>query len=151
MDNTDSDFKDASPKIAGIKTVLPDYSLAWQINKCFGMNFALNLEWEKIGIENLISKHRHYYCLFEDVELNWHIIKNKGTNAYFFQSKPLFDYFLICNGDDIYGYFERAIEAIKSNNEIENIFEFNFQLIPKKAPFYNNILKNKSFIEDFNV
>jgi hypothetical protein len=115
------------------------------------MNFSLNLDWEKKGVENLMSKHRHYYYPFEDVELTWHLIKNKGTHAYFFQTKPLFDFFLICDGDDMYNYFERAIEAIKKNPDIENIFEFNFELIPKKDHFYNNILNNKSFIEDFYV
>lgn len=151
MDYIDSNIGISTPQIAGIKTVLPDYSLAWQINQSYGINLCLSLEWEKPGIENLISKHRHYFCHFEDVELNWYLIKNKGTNTYFFQSKPLFDYFLICDGDDIYNYFERAIQAIKLNPQIENIFEFKFDLIPKKAAFYNNILKNKTFLEDFYV
>jgi hypothetical protein len=151
MDKLDFDFSHTFPKIAGIKTVLPDYTLAWHINNSFDMNFSLNLDWEKKGLENLMSKHRHYYYPFEDVELTWHLIKNKGTHAYFFQTKPLFDFFLICDGDDIYNYFERAIEAIKKNPDIENIFEFNFELIPKKAHFYNNILNNKIFIEDFYV
>lgn len=139
------------PKIAGIKSVLPDYSLAWQINKSFGIDLVLNIDWEKEVTDLKISKHRHYYCHFEDVELNWHLIQNKGSNAWFFQSKPNFDFLLICNGEDIYGYFERAIESLKSNPNIDNIFSFDFQILPQKEHFYKNTLNTKYFLEDLHV
>ena len=50
MDKLDFDFSRTFPKIAGIKTVLPDYTLAWNINNSFDMNFSLNLDWEKLGV-----------------------------------------------------------------------------------------------------
>lgn len=151
MGNKDFQNLVTPPKIAGIKSVLPAYSLAWQINQCFGMNLILNLEWSKSVSGGIQSQHMHYFCHFEDVELNWHLIQNKGTNAYFFQSRPMFDYLLICNGDDIYAYFERALEAIRTNVKIDNIFSFNFEIMPKKEPVYNNIIKTKYFIEDLHV
>ncbi|HEY1047034.1 MAG TPA: hypothetical protein VGF79_11385 [Bacteroidia bacterium] len=136
------------PKIAGIKAGAPFYHLAWQINKSFSIELALNLDWTKQVDEITTSLHKHYFYRFEDVELNWHLVQNKGSDSYFFQTKPLFDYLLVCNGDDIYGYFERAIEAIKSNRKIEFIHPFDFNLVKSKEAFFNNILKTKSFIED---
>jgi len=148
-------FKDINngvvpPKIAGIKTSIPFYQLAWQINNSYAMNLALNLHWEKAINEqqDVFSYHQHYFDVFEDVELNWHLIQNKGSESWFLQSKPLFDYLLICNGDDIYGYFEKAIEAIKQNNKIEFVHAFNFNLVNSKAAFFHNFLKTKSFTED---
>lgn len=96
-----------------------------------------------------LSKHQHYFCRFEDVELNWHLIQNKGDMSYFFQTKPLFDYLLICNGEDIYNYFERAMQSIKSSPKIDFIHPFDFQLVKSKEAFFNNFLKTKSFIEEY--
>lgn len=113
------------------------------------MNLALSMDWEKETSEKgTISHHQHYFDRFEDVELNWHLIKNKGTEAWFFQSKPMFDYLLICNGDDIYNYFERAVKAIKENDKIEFLHPFEFNLVKSKDSFFNNILKSKLFTDD---
>jgi len=98
------------PKVAGIKSALPEHQVAWQINKSFDINMGLNLEWVRPLPEKKTSLHRHYYCYFEDVELHWHLIKNKGDQAYFFQSNPLFDYLLICQGEDLYNYFDRTVK-----------------------------------------
>lgn len=129
---------------------MPCYRLAWHINASFSMNFALNLDWQK-GSEGALSRHQHYFCSFEDVELNWHLINNRGSETFFFQSKPMFDYLLICNGDDIYGYFERAVQSIGQNKAIDHIFPFDFSLVKSKNSFYQNILETKHFIEDLHV
>lgn len=139
------------PKIAGIKANLPAYKVAWHINQCYGMNFALNLDWQKEVREKHISSHQHYFYQFEDVELNWHLVNNKGSSAFFFQSRPMFDYLLVCDGDDIYQYFEKAVETIKQNKYIDHIFPFDFELLKSKASYYNNIIRNKYFIEDLHV
>lgn len=151
MGNKDFQNVVIPPKIAGIKSVLPTYLLAWQINKSFGIEMSLNLDWNKVASNGKTSLHHHYYCYFEDVELNWHLVDNKGSEAWFFQSKPMFDYLLVCNGEDIYGYFERAVDAIKTNSKIEHIYPFDFEILPKKEPFYNNILRTKYFLEDLHV
>lgn len=150
-------FKDINngvvpPKIAGIRANIPFYQLAWQINKSYAMNLALNLPWEKpINEEkDCFSFHQHYFDVFEDVELNWHLIQNKGSESWFLQSKPMFDYLLICNGDDIYAYFEKAVEAIKQNNKIEFIHAFNFDLVKSKDAFFHNIIQSKLYLEDLN-
>lgn len=138
------------PRIAGIKTNMPGYRLAWHINASFSMNFALNLDWQK-GNEDSLSSHQHYFCSFEDVELNWHLINNRGSGMFFFQSKPMFDYLLICNGDDIYDYFGRAVQSISHNKAIDHIFPFDFSLVKSKNSFYQNILSTKQYIEDLHV
>ncbi len=140
-----------APKIAGIKAHMPAYKVAWQINNCYGMNFALNLDWQKEVKDKAVSAHQHYFYQFEDVELNWHLINNRGTTAFFFQSKPMFDYLLVCDGDDIYDYFGKAIDNIKQNKHIDYIFPFDFSLVKSKASYYQNILRNKQFIEDIHV
>lgn len=140
------------PKIAGIKANLPMFNLAWQINDSFSMNLACSLDWEKEILESATPKslHQHYFDHFEDVELNWHLLKNKGSESWFFQTKPLFDYLLICNGDDIYDYFGRAVQAIRLNQKIEFIHPFEFKQIKSKDIFFNNILNTRLFIEDLN-
>jgi hypothetical protein len=140
-----------APKIAGIKANMPAYKVAWHINDCYGMNFALNLDWEKDVKDKAMSVHQHYFYQFEDVELNWHLINNKGTTAFFFQSRPMFDYLLVCDGDDMYNYFEKAIQSIKDNRHIDHIFQFEFDLVKSKASYYQNIIRNKYFIEDLHV
>lgn len=128
------------------------YALAWQINKSFSMNLTCSLDWDKRVSNSMpeASFHQHYYDFFEDVELNWHLLRNKGSESWFFQSKPMFDYLFICNGDDIYNYFERAVMAIRQNPKIEFVHSFDFNLIKSKDAFFNNILKTKLFIEDLS-
>ncbi|MCC6818928.1 MAG: hypothetical protein IT245_08560 [Bacteroidia bacterium] len=140
------------PKIAGIKANLPMYHLAWQINRSFNMDLVCSLDWEKeINLPlKTTSFHQHYFDTFEDVELNWHLLRNKGNETWFFQSKPLFDFMLICNGDDIYGYFEKAVAALKQNSKIEFVHPFDFSLIKSKDAFFKNILKTKLYIEDLS-
>ncbi len=139
------------PKIAGIKANMPAYKVAWQINNCYGMNFALNLDWLKEVKDKPMSGHQHYFYQFEDVELNWHLINNKGSSAFFFQSRPMFDFLLVCDGDDIYNYFEKAVDSIRQNKFIDYIFPFDFELVKSKASYYQNIIRNKYFIEDLHV
>lgn len=138
-------------KIAGIKTTLPIFSLAWQINQSFKMDFHFSQNWEKQTEQINISSHHHCYGYFEDVELHWHLIENKGSKAFFLQTKPLFDYFFICNGDDIFNYFELAIEEIKKNNAIENVFVIDNKYIKNPAPVLNNLLNTKEFNKDIHV
>lgn len=140
------------PKIAGIKANLPMFTLAWQINKSFGMNLVGSLDWEKEVNAAIpgISFHQHYFDQFEDVELNWHLVRNKGSESWFFQSKPMFDCLFICNGEDIYNYFERAVNAMKLNSKIEFVHPFDFSLVKSKDAFFNNILKTKLFIDDLS-
>lgn len=138
------------PKIAGIKTALPAHSMAWLINQLYGVQFRLSLDWQKQD-KHILSHHHHFFCRFEDVELNWHLIQNKGNSMYFCQTKPLFDYLLICNGEDIYSYFERAVEAIKPDRQISIIFPFDFGLLKQKEAYYENFLQTRYFIEDLHV
>ncbi len=138
-------------KIAGIKSVWPTYQVAWQINRDFDMQLAMNIDWKVSMENNMESEHHHYFQNFEDVELNWYLVQNKGTSSALFQSKPLFDYFLICEGNDIYGYFERAFEAIKLNGRLDGIFTFHFAMIKKQANFFDNIKNTKQFIESQHV
>ncbi len=148
-------FKDINssiipPKIAGIRTNLPIYQLAWHINQSFSMDFAYSLPWSKQLESNSDTRsfHHHFFDTFEDVELNWHLINNKGTELYFLQTKPMFDALLICNGDDIYKYFERAVESIKLNTKIEFIHQFGFDVVKSKDSFFNNLIQTRQFIED---
>jgi hypothetical protein len=127
------------------------HSLAWQINRSFNMNLCMSLDWVRKKDSSDASRHLHYFCRFEDVELNWHLIKNKGDRSYFFNSKPLFDYLLLCNGEDIYGYFERAVEAYKNSDQAGQIFSFGFELLKQKDDYFENILQTRYFIEDLNV
>jgi len=138
-------------EIAAIKTTLPIYSLAWQINQSFKMDFHLSHNWEKQSEQNKISLHNHCYGYFEDVELHWHLLENKGSNAYFLQTKPLFDYFFICNGDDIFKYFSMAVLEIKKNNAIENIFLIENKKIKNADSILNNLINTKEFQNDINV
>ena len=138
-------------KIAGIKSGSQTYQVAWQINHSFDMQMAMNLDW-KVSMENKAeSEHMHFFQTFEDVELNWHLVQNKGTLTPLFNSKPLFDYFFICEGDDIYGYFERAIEAIKNNDRIDGIYPFHFSLVKKQNQFLSNLKNTKQYIESLHV
>ena len=67
-------------QIAGIKANYPAYSVAWQINQAFDMQFHMSLDW---AIENKVgevNKHIHFFEQFEDVELNWHLIQIEAKN-----------------------------------------------------------------------
>jgi hypothetical protein len=139
------------PKVAGLKSALPEHQVAWQINKSFDIQMGLNLEWVRPLPDEKTSLHRHYYCYFEDVELHWHLIKNKGDQAYFFQSNPLFDYLLICQGEDLYNYFERAVNSINEGSNIDYIYNIPFQKIPSKNLFFDNFLNTKKFLEAYYV
>ncbi len=138
-------------KVAGIKTGLQTYQVAWQINKDFDMQFAMNLDWLVESEDKTLSEHLHYFQPFEDVELNWHLVQNKGTSAVLFNSRPLFDYILVCEGNDIYNYFERAVEAVKQNSRIDGIFPFQFNMVKKQDHFINNLKNTKQFIESLHV
>jgi len=133
--------------IAGIKTAAPAYQVAWQLNHNFEMNFEMNLDWEHNTKKEIKSSHTHYFDTFEDVELNWHLIQNKGDNAFLFKSNPLFDYFLFCYGDDIYHYFKRAIASVHQTSKINSIYQFSFELLPKTNPFLINLLNTKKFTD----
>lgn len=138
-------------KIAGIKSGLQTYQVAWQINHDFDMHLSMNLDWEMTTENNVKSEHLHYFQTFEDVELNWFLVQNKGTASVIFNSKPLFDYLLICEGDDIYGYFERAVEAVMKNDRIDGIFPLNFSIIKKRNNVLQNIKNTRQFIESLHV
>lgn len=152
LDLSQKDFNSVivPPKIAGIKAGIPMYNLAWHINRSFSMDLVCCLDWEKEtqAQPSDISYHQHYFDQFEDVELNWHLVRNKGSESWFFQSKPMFDYLFICNGEDIYNYFERSIQSLKQNAKIEFVHPFDFGLIKSKDAFFNNILKTKLYIDD---
>jgi hypothetical protein len=139
-------------KIAGIKANIPTYQVAWQVNKCFDMQLAMNIDWT-IGGEGNKSSHLHYFQEFEDVELKWYLVQNKGSHDVLFNSKPLFDYFLLCSGDDIYGYFERAVKAMQENNRIDGVFPIRFSLVKQKDNFLGNIdvKSNKKYLESIHV
>lgn len=138
------------PKIAGLKSIQPPHTVAWEINRCFGMNFKLSKDWHKVYKDKSFS-FIHFFCRFEDVELNWHLIFNRGEQSWFFKSKPIFDYILVCNGDDIYGYFERALDAIRNSSKNIQAFKFSFQQVPDKDAYFSNFIISKQFIEDFHV
>jgi hypothetical protein len=138
-------------QIAAIKSNLPAYTLAWQINHVFQMDLALSMDWQKITPSNEISHHLHYFCNFEDVELNWHLIANKGSYSYFLKTKPNFDYFFICSGEDLFSYFNRALEDLKKAPKVEHIFDFDLSIIKNPDFIYQNIKKNKEFINDLHV
>jgi hypothetical protein len=138
-------------KIAGIKSGLSTYQVAWHINKQFDMQMAMNDDW-KVEAENKVtSDHHHFFQYFEDVELNWYLVQNKGTASVLFQSQPLFDYFLICEGEDIFGYFERAVEAVKSDSKLDGIYPIPFSMVKKQGYFLDNIKKTRQFIESQHV
>ncbi|MES2618070.1 MAG: hypothetical protein V4613_09325 [Bacteroidota bacterium] len=138
-------------KIAGIKANLQAYQVAWQVNALFDMQLGMNIDWQIEVKDKGISDHLHFFQAFEDVELNWHLVQNRGTAGSLFNSKPPFDYFLICTGDDMYGYFERAMEAIKTSNRIDGIYQFQFSMIKASQHFYNNLQKSKQFSEFLHV
>lgn len=138
-------------KIAGIKAGLQTYQVAWQINRDFDMQLGMNLDWLVESAQGKVSEHLHYYQPFEDVELNWHLVQNKGTADVLFNSRPLFDYLLVCEGNDIYNYFERAIEAVKKNDRIDGIFPFQFSMVKRQDNFLNNLKNTKQFIESLHV
>lgn len=148
MKNLKTDRVVTPPKIAGIRSTAPIYRIAWTINRCFHTDFSLSYDWAKSG-EILDSKHSHYFCRFEDVDLNWHLISNKGSEEYFLKTKPLFDALLICDGDDLFSYFDRAIQSVKASRDIEFIHPFDFNLVKSKDSFFSNILNTKYFIEDY--
>jgi hypothetical protein len=137
--------------IAAIKSALPSYKLAWQINQAFFMDFEMSVEWEKTNQQGQMGYFTHFFYRFEDVELNWHLIDNRGANAYFLQTKPMFDFYLICVGEDIYDYFSKAIEAIQDSQKIENVFRFSPSHIKNIDVIYQNITKTKEFIKDLHV
>lgn len=138
-------------QIAAIKSSFPIYNLAWQINHAYKMDFNLSLNWTKESKNMPLSHHNHCFCEFQDVELNWHLIANRGSNSFFLSTKPMFDYFFICVGDDIYQYFPKAIDSIKKNQKIEHVFIIEDKLIKNKDFIYNNLLNTKDFIKDTNV
>lgn len=117
------------------------------------MQLTMNEDWiigEEIAQK---SEHLHFFQEFEDVELKWYLVQNRGSAAVIYQSKPLFDYFLICSGDDIYGYFERAVQAIANENKIDGIFPLQFSMIKTPENFLNNmnVKNNKKYIESLHV
>jgi hypothetical protein len=85
------------------------------------------------------------------VELNWHLIANKGSYSYFLKTKPNFDYFFICSGEDLFSYFNRALEDLKKAPKVEHIFDFDLSIIKNPDFIYQNIKKNKEFINDLHV
>jgi hypothetical protein len=85
------------------------------------------------------------------VELNWHLIENKGSNSYFLKTQPNFDYFLICSGEDLFSYFSRALEDLKKAPKIEHIFGFELSFVKNPDFIYQNIKKTKEFINDLHV
>ncbi len=140
-------------KIAGIKANIPTYQVAWLINKYFDMQFTMNLDWT-IGVDEADkSEHLHFFQEFEDVELKWYLVQNKGSKDVLFNSKPLFDYFLICSGDDIFGYFERAIKEIKKIKKIDGVFPLSFSMLKSPGNFLVNmdIKNNKKYLESIHV
>lgn len=138
------------PKIAGVKSSMLPHVVAWEINRCFAMNFKLSSNWQKEKHQN-VSEFLHFFCRFDDVDLNWHLIMNRGERTWFFNSRPLFDYLLVCNGEDIYNYFERALKAIQLNSRQIQAFQFSFRQVSDKDAYFSNFLKTKHFIEDFHV
>lgn len=140
-------------KIAGLKANLPGYEVAWLINKNFDMQLTMNEDWV-VGEEiNQKSDHLHFFQAFEDVELKWYLVQNRGSAGVIYQSKPLFDYFLICAGDDIYGYFERAVKAIDNEKKIDGIFPLQFKMIKTQTNFFANmdVKNNKRYLEFSHV
>lgn len=138
-------------QIAGIKSNFPAYSVAWQINETFDMQLCMSLNWEILFNKTEKSSHLHFYQQFEDVELNWHLVQNKGDKTFIFKSNPTFDYFIICHGEDIYGYFNRLISALSNAPLISNIFAFPFSKVKPQDPIYNNLIETKQYISDYNV
>lgn len=138
-------------QIAAIKSALPSYQLAWQINQAYNMDFEMSDDWEKTNQDIANSTFTHYFYQFEDVELNWHLIINKGSNAFFLKTKPMFDYFLICVGEDIYDYFSKAIVCIQNSDKIENVFKFNASQIKNQDVIFQNIKRTKDFIKNLHV
>ena len=61
------------------------------------------------------------------------------------------DYFIICHGEDIYGYFKRLIDALENSNLISNIFAFPFSKVKPQDPIFNNLIETKQYISDYNV
>lgn len=140
-------------KLAGIKANLPGYQVAWLINHNFDMQLTMNENW-MVGEDTAPqSEHLHFFQEFEDVELKWYLVQNRGSSTVIYQSKPLFDYFLICLGDDIYGYFERAVNAIKNENKIDGIFPLQFSMIKNQENFLTNmnVKNNKKYLESPHV
>ncbi len=138
-------------QIAGIKANYPAYSVAWQINQAFDMQFHMSLDWEIENKVGEVNKHIHFFEQFEDVELNWHLIQNRSEKSFIFNSKPLFDYFLICHGEDIYKYFERAVASVENTSIISHIFSFPFSIVKPQNSIYNNLINTKNFISEYNV
>ncbi|MDI1233864.1 MAG: hypothetical protein PSX81_06260 [bacterium] len=140
-------------KIAGIKANLYGYQVAWLVNQSFDMQLTMNEDWI-IGEDSTEkSEHLHFFQEFEDVELKWYLVQNRGSAGVLYQSKPLFDYFLICFGEDIYGYFERAVSAIIDAGKIDGIFPLSFSLIKTQENFLTNmnVKNNKKYIESPHV
>lgn len=138
-------------KIAGIKANLQAYQVAWRVNRQFDMQMGMNIDWTIEMKDKSVSSHLHFFQAFEDVELNWHLVQNKGTAGLLFNSKPPFDYFLVCTGDDIYGYFERAVEAVKNSDRIDGIFAFSFSMIKTPRHFYDNLQNIKQYTDFLHV
>lgn len=146
----------ASPtdlKIAGIKANLPGYQVAWLVNNNFDMQLTMNEDWVVGDDTPNRSEHQHFFQAFEDVELKWYLVQNRGSAGVIYQSKPLFDYFLICAGEDIYGYFERAVKAIDNEKKIDGIFPLQFSMIKVQENFFANmnVKSNKRYLELLHV
>ncbi len=140
-------------KLAGIKANIPGYQVAWQINKSFDMQLTMNEDWVIDTETTQPSEHLHFFQEFEDVELKWYLVQNRGSAGVLYNSKPLFDYFLLCAGDDIYGYFERAVEAIQKAKKIDGIFPLQFSMIKSHENFLMNmnVKNNKKYLESLHV
>ena len=140
-------------KIAGIKANLPGYQVAWLVNQNFDMQLTMNEDWVVGDDTPSRSEHQHFFQAFEDVELKWYLVQNRGSAGVIYQSKPLFDYFLICSGEDIYSYFERAVKAIDNEKKIDGIFPLQFSMIKMQENFFvnMNVKSNKKYLELLHV
>jgi hypothetical protein len=104
---------------AGVISGLQLHSVAWLLNN----NFSLDLS----RVDPLVTPQSEYnfcYQRFEDVNLQWFLIENKGLMRYFIKSRPLFDYVLMVRGEDHNKYFRRALEALLTTLDIRSYYIF---------------------------
>ncbi len=143
---------DQEIQAVALKSNYKGYSVAWQLNKSFEMNLKLNEDWTVTDKEKE-SEHSHYYQYFDDVDLHWHLVQNKGTNSTLIKLTPSFDYILFCSGADPYQYFDRCINSIKTSKIINFSHLLIFDNLPnnEKNSILQNILRTPTFLKEYNV
>ncbi len=111
--------------IIAIHTDFSPYSLAWCLFDTFSLQFVCENPPFQINLPNQLDSIHAEYHFFgsEDYPRMW-LIQNQGTQSRLVNSKPLPDYFLIFEEEDVILHFDHWLETLNRVARIQLAYVF---------------------------